>query len=203
MKILLTGFEPFGDHALNPSQKLLELLPDKLEDDLILEKLILPVDQDLAPGLILKAINKNKPDAIFAFGLAAGRARISLERIAINLMDFRIPDNTGVVISDRPVNPNGPAAYFTTLPIRSMLLALVEAGIPAEISLSAGSFLCNQVFYLILHEITTKELPIPAGFIHLPALPEAVAKTGKSSPSMELELILKAAKVLFSCLSSK
>ncbi len=201
MKILLTGFEPFGDHALNPSQKLLELLPGNLDGDLQLKKLILPVDQYLAPSLFLKAIHENKPEAIIAFGLASGRERISLERVAINLMDFRIPDNTGVIITDKPVNPDGPAAYFSTLPIRSMLLALVEAGIPAEISLSAGSYLCNQVFYSILHEIATNKLSIPAGFVHLPALPEAIAKTGKPSPSMEIGLILRAANIIISCLA--
>lgn len=202
MKILLTGFETFADYAVNPSQKLLNLLPEKFEQDIDLEKLILPVDHDVAPGLILNSIREGKPDAVIAFGLAAGRARISLERVAVNLMDFRIPDNAGAIISDKPVNPDGPAAYFTSLPIRSMLIALIDSGIPANISLSAGSYLCNQVFYTIMHEITTNHLQIPAGFVHLPASPEAVAKGQKSMPSMDMEMVLKAAKILITSLAA-
>ena len=140
MKILLTGFETFADNAVNPSQKLMEQLPDKMGKNLYVEKKILPVDHVLAPEKILKAIREENPDSIIAFGLAAGRPRISLERIAINLMDFRIADNTGAIISDKPVVRNGPAAYFTTLPIHSILLSLIEANIPSEISLSAGRY---------------------------------------------------------------
>lgn len=202
MKILLSGFETFGDNAENPSEKLMEVLPERLEKDLFLEKLILPVDHQIAPELILKAIHDDNPDGIIAFGLAAGRPRISLERVAINLMDFRIPDNSGAIISDKPINPDGPAAYFTTLPLRSMLLALIEAKIPAEISLSAGSYLCNQVFYTIMDKITTNHLQVPAGFVHLPASPEAAAMGQKPMPSMDMGLILQAAKVLIRSLAS-
>jgi pyroglutamyl-peptidase len=202
MKILLSGFETFGDNSFNPSKELMEFLPERLEKDLYLEKLILPVDHLIAPDLILKAIRDSNPDGIIAFGLAAGRPRISLERVAINLMDFRIPDNSGAIISDKPINPDGPAAYFTTLPLRSMLLALIETNIPAEISLSAGSYLCNQVFYTIMHEINTNHLHIPAGFVHLPASPEAVALGQQPMPSMDMGLILQAAKILIRSLAS-
>ncbi len=202
MKILLAGFEPFSDNAVNPSQKLLELLPKKINQDCQLEKIILPVDHYIAPGIVISAIRKMKPDAVIAFGLARGRAGISLEQIAINLMDFRIPDNAGVTISDKPVITDGPAAFFTTLPIRSMLNTLLEANIPAEISLSAGSYLCNQVFYSMMHETSTYHHQIQAGFVHLPALPEAVAKNEKALPSMDISLILKAARILITCLAS-
>jgi len=202
MKILLSGFETFGDNAVNPSQQLMELLPEKTGKDLFLEKLILPVDHEGAPKMILEAIHGINPDGIIAFGLAAGRARISLERAALNLMDFQIPDNAGTIISDQPVIPDGPAAYFTTLPIRSILLRLIEANIPAEISLSAGSYLCNQIFYTMLHEITIHHLGIPAGFVHLPASPEAVAKGQKPMPSMDMALVLKATKVLISTVAT-
>lgn len=202
MKILLSGFETFGDNAVNPSQQLIELLPKKLGKGLFLEKLILPVEHKSAPRMLLEVIYNNKPDGVIAFGLAAGRARISLEQAALNLMDFRIPDNAGTLISDQPVVPDGPAAYFTTLPIRNMLLALIEANIPAEISLSAGSYLCNQVFYTIMHEITIHQLGIPAGFVHIPALPEAVAKGQKSIPSMDMAMVQKAAKILIKTLAS-
>ena len=202
MKFLLSGFETFGDNAVNPSKELMEFLPERLGKDLLLEKMILPVDHLIARDLIVKAIRDGNPDGIIAFGLAAGRPRISLERVAINLMDFRIPDNSGAMISDKPINPDGPAAYFTTLPLRSMLLALIETNIPAEISLSAGSYLCNQVFYTIMHEINTNHLHIPAGFVHLPASPEAVALGQQPMPSMGMGLILQAAKILIRSLAS-
>jgi len=196
MKILLTGFETFADHPVNPSQEFLKQLPEKIEPDINLLKLILPVDHQSAPGMIVKEISEKKPDAVIAFGLAAGRAKLSLERVAVNLLDFKIPDNTGAVISDKPVIPEGPAAYFTTLPIRAMLLALIDTGIPAEISLSAGSYLCNQVFYTMMYEISINCHQIPAGFVHLPSSPEAAAKSQKSLPSMDLTSVLEAAKIL-------
>jgi len=202
MKILLSGFEIFGDHPVNPSQELLQRLPKKMEPNIKLEKITLPVDHQSAPRIIIKEIHERKPDAVIAFGLAAGRAKISLERVAVNLMDFRIQDNAGAVISDKPVIPEGPAAYFTTLPIRVMHLALRDAGIPVEISLSAGSYLCNQVFYTIMHEIAANFQEIPAGFVHLPSLPESAAKSQKTIPSMEMTLILKTAKILVRILAS-
>ena len=199
MKILLTGFEPFGEHSLNASQKLLESLPGSLMDGVQLKKQILPVDKELAPQRIAALLHLEKPEAIIAFGLASGRPCISLERVAINLMDFRIPDNAGRKIEDQPVVEGGPAAYFTTLPIRSIRAALEEAGIPAELSLSAGAFLCNAVFYRVMHEIAISQLSVKAGFIHLPDLPEGAAGCEKPRPSMSLDLILKAAKLIITC----
>lgn len=203
MKILLTGFEPFGVHTINTSQKLLENLPDSLENRVELKILILPVDEKLAPERVLAALHIEKPDVIIAFGLASGRSTISLERIAINLLDFRIADNAGIKIEDQPVVEGGPAAYFTTLPIQRILSGLREAGIAAEISLSAGAFLCNQVFYRVMHEISTKQLPTKAGFIHLPDLPEGVAKSQKKIPSMSLDLIRKAAQIIIACVAEE
>lgn len=203
MKILLTGFEPFGENFFNSSQKLLEALPDNFNEDIHLQKLVLPVDQDLAPEIALYAMDEGKPDAVMAFGLATGRAEISIERVAINMMDFQEPDNKGFIVSDVPVVSYGPAAYFTTYPIREMLNKLIKAGIPATLSLSAGTFLCNQVFYSIMHEITVEQSPIRAGFIHLPALPEAAALSEKPIPSMSLDLMLEAAKIMIICLSEE
>jgi len=201
LKILLTGFEVFGDNTVNPSEKLLDSLPGSYSENVNLVKLLLPVDKDLAPDLVLSALHKFKPDAIMAFGLASGRAKISIERIAINLMDFQIPDNTGVTVRDQPVISDGSAAYFATLPFESMLNALQKANIPSELSLSAGSFVCNQVFYHIMHNITVNNLSTKAGFIHLPALPGTAAKSNKSMPSMSLNLIIKAVKIMIECLS--
>lgn len=198
MKILVTGFEPFGESPLNPSQKLIEAIPEKPFDGIAVLKAILPVDHTQAPKQLIAHIHKHQPDAVISFGLASGRPKISLERVAINLMDFRIPDNAGFTISDQPVIEGGPAAYFSTLPIRSLLEALGKAQIPSEISLSAGAYLCNQVFYSMMHEIHRANLAIMAGFIHLPALPEQAAQSSKSIPSISLEQDIMAAKIIIS-----
>jgi pyroglutamyl-peptidase len=200
MKILLTGFEPFGDNPINASQRLVEALPIILNEDINLQKLILPVDEKRAPEIVQQVIDEEKPDGVVAFGLAAGRTDISIERVAINLMDFQIPDNKGASISDVTVVSNGPAAYFSTLPVRKMLNELTKVGIPASLSLSAGAYLCNQVFYSIMHQITINKWEIPAGFIHLPTLPEAAAQNKKPIPSMSLNLMLKAAQIMITCL---
>ncbi|MFN2303725.1 MAG: pyroglutamyl-peptidase I [Anaerolineales bacterium] len=196
MRILITGFEPFGDHVRNPSQELVLALPDVTENGLIICKSILPVDQVQAPRILIEKIFEYQPDAILSFGLAAGRVKLSLERVAINLKDFRIPDNAGVTIQDQPIIDGGPTAFFTTLPIRKMHTALKEAAIPTEISLSAGTYLCNQVFYVMMHEISKKQLPIRAGFIHLPTFPEGTSKTEKDPSSWSLDIAIRAAHLL-------
>jgi pyroglutamyl-peptidase len=196
MKFLITGFEPFGESPLNPSQRLVDSLPDGLFDDVLINKAILPVDQIKGPQTLLQAIHDCQPEVILAFGLATGRARISLERITVNLMDYRIPDNAGNLVCDQPIIANGPAAYFSTLPLRDMLNALQREGIPVELSLSAGAYLCNQVFYTMMHEIATRNLAIRAGFIHLPALPEQAAESDKSVPSLSLDILQQAVEIM-------
>lgn len=199
MNILMTGFEPFGEHNLNPSQLLIEALPDKFQDSVLIKD-VLPVHHDLAPRKLTELLNVHQPDAVIAFGLAAGRAKISLERIAINLMDFSIADNAGMTVKNQPINESGPAAYFSTLPLSVMFTELNAAGFPAELSLTAGAYLCNQVFYTLMHELTRQNLSIPAGFVHLPALPELAAKSEKQVPSMSLDQILKAAHLMINIL---
>jgi len=137
---------------------------------------------------------------VLSFGLALGCAKISLERVALNLMDFRIPDNAGVKVSDQPVVEGGQNAYFSTLPVRPLLKALQDAGIPAQLSLSAGAYLCNQVFYRMMHCIASNGLDIQAGFIHLPAQPEQTATMEKSTPSMGLDLEIQALRIILSTL---
>jgi pyroglutamyl-peptidase len=196
MKILLTGFEPFGKSTVNPSQKLMEALPDKTLNNVKLLKAVLPVDHQDAPEILLELRSLHHPDAVLLFGLASGRSKIAIERIAVNLLDFQIPDNTGTTLMDQPVIKNAPAAYFSTLPIRAMLSSLKNNGIPAELSLSAGTYLCNQVFFTLMHDIAHHPPAIPAGFIHLPALPEQAAESEKSVASMSLDQIIKAANNL-------
>jgi pyroglutamyl-peptidase len=151
-----------------------------------LHSAILPVDRQGGPATLLNAVRALHPDAIVCLGEAARRMAISIERVAINLLDYRMADNAGHQAIDEPIVPDGPAAYFVTLPVRAMLEAVRAAGIPAELSLSAGAFLCNQVTYELLHYLTTHQLDIPAGFVHLPALPEQVTNAYPPMPSMAL-----------------
>jgi len=200
MKILITGFEPFGESPLNPSQLLVQTLADQEMDGVTLIPDVLPVDQAKAPKKVLSLIHQHQPDGILAFGLAMGRPKLSLERVALNLQDFRIPDNQGVTIINKPIQPEGPTAYFSTLPLQPMLARLKTAGIPATLSLSAGAYLCNLVFYTIMHNLAERTKKIPAGFIHLPAIPEQAAASEKPTPSLSFELEQKAARILIKTL---
>lgn len=191
MKILLTGFEPFADHKVNPSQLLISKLPDHYQGKELIKD-VLPVHHQHGSQKLLNLLTSYQPDAVVSFGLASGCPHISLERVAINLMDFRIADNTGTIIEDQPVHEDGPAAFFSTLPLKSIRNALTEVGIPAHISLSAGAYLCNQVFYTMMHAINTIGLNTKAGFIHLPDLPQQAAQDTKPLPSMSFDLMLKA-----------
>jgi pyroglutamyl-peptidase len=174
MNVLLTGFEPFGGSHVNPSEQVVRTLARDGVPGVALHSVILPVDRQGGPATLLNAVRALHPEAILCLGEAARRAAISIERVALNLLDYRMADNAGHQVIDEPIVPNGPAAYFVTLPVRAMLEAVRMAGIPTELSLSAGAFLCNQVTYELLHYLTTHQLDIPAGFVHLPALPEQV-----------------------------
>lgn len=180
MKLLLTGFEPFGGSPVNPSEQVVRAIERQGIKDVQLQTAILPVERAAGPAMLIRAVQNGKPDAILCLGEASRRAAISIERIAVNLLDYRIADNAGQRVVDEPIVPNGPAAFFVSLPVRAMLDAVCAAGVPAELSLSAGSFLCNQVIYTLLHYVAQNDLRIPAGFIHLPPLPEQVV--GKHPP---------------------
>ena len=125
---------------------------------------------------MLKALEEAHPAAVLCLGEATRRPAISIERVAVNLLDFRIPDNAGAQITDQPIREDGPAAYFSTLPVRALLNALHGSKLPAELSLTAGSYLCNQIFYTLMHALAAQGSKVTAGFIHLPALPEQAAK---------------------------
>ncbi len=190
MKILITGFEPFGGSPINPSEQVALALHGQTIAGAELLTAILPVDGLRGPQALLEALQKGQPDVVLCLGEAARRPVLSLERIAINLLDYRIPDNAGHKMIDEPVVEGGPAAYFATIPVREIYQVLLETGIPAELSLSAGAYLCNQVMYRLLHFITTNSLNIQAGFIHLPALPRQAALQQTPQPSMSLETSL-------------
>jgi pyroglutamyl-peptidase len=203
MKILLSGFEPFGESAINPSQMLVDSLVTSTLPNIDFHAVVLPVDRDRGPATLLQAVDVYHPDVVLSFGLAMGRAKISLERVALNLMDFRIPDNAGAQAQDEPVIPGGPAAYFSTLPLRNLYKALVEKDIPVELSLSAGSYLCNQVYYALMHAIAAQQKPIRAGFIHLPALPEQAAIARQALPSMSFETMHRAVETIMNVLMAE
>ena len=196
INFLITGFATFHSHRVNPSEELIKSLNKEVVEGANLSTCILPVDHVQAPKKLLSHYQQCQPDVVLLFGLASGRDKVSLERVAINLMDFNIPDHAGSLLKDQPIITEGPAAYFTNLPVRQILTALSDSNIPAEISLSAGSFICNQAFYVIMHEISTGQKPVKAGFFHLPALPEISNLASNEKTSIPLIQMVQAARII-------
>lgn len=183
-RILVTAFEPFGILPGNPTMDILARLSSPEGTELI--RLVLPVSYSQSRKKLLEAFREEKPDAVLSLGLAANRSKLSIERVAVNLCDSLSADNDGVVLVDAPIVQNGPAAYFSTLPNRIIFNAIKETGIPVAMSETAGTYVCNNVMYSILHEIASNGLSIPAGFIHVPATPET-ALSFPEMPVMTLE----------------
>ncbi len=171
MKILVTAFEPFGGETVNASLAVLRLLPDELGGAQLV-KAVLPVAYGAAPDRLKEAVGREKPEAVLCLGQAGGRTALTPERVAINCADARIPDNAGQQPIDEPLVPGGPDAHFATLPIRAMAAAIREAGLPAEISNTAGTFVCNAVMYALLEWFPE----VKGGFLHLPWLTEQAAE---------------------------
>jgi pyroglutamyl-peptidase len=185
MLALVSGFEPFGGEAINPSAEALHRLPPKL-GPLAIETRLLPTAFERSVVAMDQAIAALRPDIILAVGQAGGRNSLSIERAALNIADAAGPDNDGAQPIDRPVVPGGPAAYFATLPIKAAVAALRHAGLPAEVSNSAGSFVCNALFYAVMHRVATRSLRCRAGFLHVPYLPrQAAAMRGVGSMALE------------------
>ena len=165
--VLLSGFEPFGGRADNPSQQVVQALDGAhLADGSRVHGLVLPVDYEAAPRLLLEQVGRLRPRSVLALGLAVGRREISVERVALNLRDAAEPDNAGACPIDRPVLAGGAAAHFATWPVKAAVAALQAAGFEAAPSLSAGSYVCNALFYRLLE--ATAGHGIEAGFLHLP-----------------------------------
>ncbi|MAC18686.1 MAG: hypothetical protein CMJ23_03235 [Phycisphaerae bacterium] len=196
--LLITGFQPFGGFEVNPSAGVVEALLAHPPDDVDLATMILPVETGVAAEMLLAEIDRTNADTVVMLGEARGRSVISIEQVAINLLDFSIPDNAGNTIRDQPVVVDGPDALFSTLPVRRLTEGLCEAGIPAERSLSAGTYLCNEVSYRVLERGWTGDTGAPsgmrAGFVHLPSLPAQTATASKTSPSMSLDLEIEAVR---------
>ncbi len=198
MRILLTGFETFGEFPTNPSQLLVEELAS-LNFGFDVYTRVLPVKGKMVEEELREALEKLKPQLVLSFGLAYSRAAISLERVAINLLDFSIPDNEGWKPEEIPIIVEGPAAYFSGLPLRELQRVLKEEDIPCEISNTAGTYVCNQTFYLLAN-FSRNWKDFKGGFIHLPATPKLVVKTGKIAPSLPLDLMLKGARKILNYL---
>jgi pyroglutamyl-peptidase len=183
LTVLLTGFAPFDGAAVNPSELVVRALAAEPPADRALHTAVLPVTYAGATPALFAAIARHAPDIVLATGLAGGRAHISVERVAINVDDARIPDNEGQRRIDMPVVAGGPAAYFATVPIKAMAAAIRSSGAPAQVSQSAGTFLCNHVFYQACHVAATSRPGLRVGFLHLPWLPEQVIDR-PAEPSM-------------------
>ncbi|HLY56754.1 MAG TPA: pyroglutamyl-peptidase I, partial [Stellaceae bacterium] len=193
MKALVTGFEPFGGESVNPSSAALAQLRRAL-GPLEVATAVLPTAFGRTGVALAAALDRHAPDIVLAVGQAGGRSALSLERIAINLLDAGAPDNDGALPVDEPVVDGGPAAYFTTLPIKAAVAALRHAGLPATVSLSAGSFVCNQALYLLLHRAAIGG-GFRAGFLHVPYLPQQAAARAEM-PSLALEHVVQGIEIV-------
>lgn len=173
--LLVTGFEPFGGEENNSSELVARALHGQVIGGLTVVSVILPCVFATAPGALQEALEQWQPRLVLALGQAAGRNELSLERVAINLMDAALEDNAGQQPTDVPVVADGPPAHFTTLPVKAMVNAMRSAGVPSGLSNSAGTFVCNQVFYCLQHQLANAQPPVSSGFMHLPLLPKQVA----------------------------
>ncbi|MFG6413297.1 pyroglutamyl-peptidase I [Roseateles sp. DC23W] len=184
MDILITGFEPFDGDTVNPSWEVAQALDGRVIGIGRVRACRLPVTFRDAPQRLAEALAQGRPELVIALGQASGRSEISIERVAVNLIDARIPDNAGDRPHDARVVALAPDAYFSTLPVKAMRDGLRAAGYPAGLSLTAGAFVCNQLFFELQHRLAGRG--VRGGFIHLPALPEQAARAPGGLPSMGL-----------------
>jgi pyroglutamyl-peptidase len=201
MTILVTGFEPFGGEVLNPSWEAVKRLPDSSGSARIV-LLQVPATYAESIGTVTDTIDRLFPHVVVMVGQAGGRAELSVERVAVNMDDTQSPDNAGVILQDTPIVPQGPAAYFATLPVKKIVEALRTSGYPAIISNTAGLFVCNHLMYGALRHIAVHRMDTLAGFVHVPFLPEQVTeRTG--TPSMSLETMVAALQRLVELLAAE
>jgi pyroglutamyl-peptidase len=193
MKILLTGFEPFGKATLNPSGEIVKQISG---DNIV--RAILPVAYAQSAEKLLALIAEHNPDVVICLGQAEGRTQITPERVAINLDDARLADNDGVVRNDVPIVFGGPVAYESTLPIKDIAKAINDAGVPAAVSLSAGAFLCNHVFYVAQNHF--KGTKVRSGFVHVPLMDEQAGEF-PGLPTMPLDQMVIAVRAMLEIVS--
>lgn len=188
MKVLVTGFDPFGGESVNPALESIKKLPKEIAGAEILT-LEIPTVIGKSVDKIRAKVEEEKPDVVLSIGQAGGRPDLTVERIGINVDDCRIPDNEGNQPVDEPVAADGPAAYFVTIPIKAMVQKMQKNGYPASVSNTAGTFICNHVCYGVAHLAATKYPKMRTGFMHIPFLPEQVLDK-RNMPSMSLETIV-------------
>lgn len=191
MKILLTAFDPFGGDKINPALEAVKLVRPEIFDAEII-KVEIPTVFGKSIDAALAAMEKHHPDVVLCIGQAGGRFDMTPERVAINVDDARIADNEGQQPVDRLIFEDGEPAYFSMLPIKAMVQAMKDAGIPASVSNTAGTFVCNHIMYGVLYHISKMGKQIRAGFIHVPYTPEQVAKKQMPAPSLSASDICRA-----------
>ena len=201
MDVLVTGFEPFGISDRNPSREVARVLDGRTIAGLKVTGRVLPVSMRAIGNALERVLEETPPKLIVALGLANGESMVRIERYGVNLADFPLADNDGETVVDRPVLPDGPPALATTLPNRAIRDALLAAGIPARLSSTAGTYLCNACIYLLGDMILKREWPTRFGFLHLPYMPEQVAallaspqgvRQPEQVPSMSIATMLRA-----------
>ena len=197
-RVLLTGFEPFGGEAVNPSQEIVRALDGATIAAHRVVGSVLPVSFAATVPMLEDLVERHRPMLVLALGQAGGRSELSLERIAVNLVDARIADNDGLQPIDVPVVAGAPAAYFTNLPAKAIVAELRTRGIPAAPSLSAGSFVCNQVFFALAHLLATRLPEARGGFVHVPWLPQQAARQ-PGQPSMALATMIEGIHAAIEC----
>lgn len=204
MKILVTAFEPFNGRDINPSQLILEKLEAPEGVNLIKE--LLPVEFKATTVILKKLLKEHQPDIVLSLGQAGNRPEINVERVAINLNNCRssngkkaVADNAGDMPVDQPIVKDAPQAYFSNLPVWDMVKAMQEAGVEAAVSYTAGTYVCNHVMYMVLHEAATNYPKLKAGFIHVPFLPEQNPATGYT---MELDDMIKGIQAILEYLKN-
>ncbi|XAS68892.1 pyroglutamyl-peptidase I [Micrococcaceae bacterium Sec5.7] len=193
--ILITGFEPFGGQTTNPSWTAAVQASAILQaEGLAVAAVELPCIFGESISMLREALDSRRPELVICVGQAGGRDRISLERIAINCDDARIPDNAGNRPVDREVVAGGPAAYFSTLPVKAVLQALNSAGMPADVSQTAGTYVCNHVFYALMHELASRP-GVRGGFIHIPFEPGQLPQ-GSRTPALPVDVMARGLAVV-------
>lgn len=193
MKALITGFEPFGGENINPSYEIVKRLPDQLDDcDII--KIEIPTVFGKSINKLAELIKENEPDFVICIGQAGGESTMRLEKVAINLNEARIPDNDGNQPQGEAIDADGETAYFSNLPLKGIVRNLIDEGIPASISYTAGTFVCNHIFYGLMNVIKKEGYGIKGGFVHVPYLPEQVVDK-KATAHMTLDMMVKAIEI--------
>lgn len=189
MKLLLTAFDPFGGESVNPAQEAVKMVGDFV-GNVEVKKVYVPTVFQKSIVTVSKAIEAERPDAVLCIGQAGGRADLTPERVAINVDDAGIPDNAGNQPIDCPIFADGENAYFATLPVKAMVAAIREAGIPASLSNTAGTFVCNHLMYGVLYTLDKHYPGVRGGFMHVPFIPSQV-KGGRNVPSMSVSDIVR------------